>query len=151
MLDPYFKHKVSPQACEESNLWHLYLQKILHDAEMILFHCEEEKILAGSRSPDTGTRDGCAIRNIRTGVRHRVCCRRVPLRWPRLRGKRWRSQWAGSIRRKLSIHSLRHLASTLAKILHESGHRGPDEVGWQRNWNASDQLRITIESPGREC
>jgi glycosyltransferase involved in cell wall biosynthesis len=46
MLDPYFKRAFPLKHIKKSIYWHLFLQRVLKNADAVLFTCEEEKILA---------------------------------------------------------------------------------------------------------
>jgi glycosyltransferase involved in cell wall biosynthesis len=46
MLDPYFKRRFPLKHIKKTIYWHLFLRRILANANTLLFTCEEEKILA---------------------------------------------------------------------------------------------------------
>ena len=46
MLDPYFKRRFPLKHIKKALYWHAILQKILHNANTVLFTSEEEKLLA---------------------------------------------------------------------------------------------------------
>jgi glycosyltransferase involved in cell wall biosynthesis len=46
MLDPYFKRSFPLKHLKKSIYWHMLLQPVLHNADAVLFTCEEERILA---------------------------------------------------------------------------------------------------------
>src|SRR5579863_6160474 len=43
MLDPYFKKQFPLKHLKKSVYWHTILRRIMHDADAVLFTCEEEK------------------------------------------------------------------------------------------------------------
>jgi glycosyltransferase involved in cell wall biosynthesis len=51
MLDPYFKERYPLKHLKKSIYWHLFLQRILQNANAVLFTCDEEKILARQSFP----------------------------------------------------------------------------------------------------
>lgn len=145
MLDPYFKHRFPLKHVKKAIYWHLVLQKILHDAEMILFTCEEEKILARQSFPRYRVHETV----VPYGTFGPECdtasaAEEFLSRWPRLRGKRLAISM-GRIHPKKAIDTLiEAFASTLAKdTAWNLVIAGPDEVGWQKKLEElADRLGI---------
>jgi len=138
MLDPYFKRKFPLKHVKKTIYWHCILRRILHEATMVLFTCEEEKILArqsfsryqvretvvpyGTFGPDCDTA---------------AAAEEFLARWPNLRGKRLAISM-GRIHPKKAVDILiEAFAGTLAKdpawnlVI-----AGPDEIGWQKDLEA---------------
>ena len=145
MLDPYFKHRFPLKHVKKTIYWHLILRRILHDANMVLFTCEDEKVLArqsfsrysvhemvvpyGTFGPDC---DAAAD------------AEEFLARWPHLRGKRLAISM-GRIHPKKAVDVLieafaRTLANDPAWNLVIAG---PDEIGWRKELEAL-ALRLGI-------
>jgi len=145
MLDPYFKHRFPLKHVKKTIYWHLILRRILHDANMVLFTCEDEKVLArqsfsrysvhemvvpyGTFGPDC---DAAAA------------AEEFLARWPHLRGKRLAISM-GRIHPKKAVDVLieafaRTLANDPAWNLVIAG---PDEIGWRKELEAL-ALRLGI-------
>ena len=138
MLDPYFKKRFPLKHLKKSIYWHLFLQRILHNATTVLFTCEEEKILARQSFPLYKVRetvvpygtfgpDGdvpAAIEEFLT-------------KWPELRGKRI-GIFMGRIHPKKGVDILiEAFAGSLAKD--PAWHlviAGPDQMGLRRELEA---------------
>jgi glycosyltransferase involved in cell wall biosynthesis len=89
MLDPYFRDRFPLKHLKKSLYWRLLLSRILHDANAVLFTCEEEKRLARESF------QGYAVREMvvpfgtfppRTDLG--AASSEFLHRWPQLRGKR---------------------------------------------------------------
>ena len=138
MLDPYFKQKFPFKHIKKTIYWYFILRKILHDANMVLFTCEEEKILArqsfsryqvretvvpyGTFGPDCDTA---------------IAAEKFLAQWPHLRGKRLAISM-GRIHPKKAVDILiEAFAGTFANdpswnlVI-----AGPDEIGWKKDLEA---------------
>jgi glycosyltransferase involved in cell wall biosynthesis len=138
MLDPYFKKQYPLKHLKKAFYWHSLLGKVLHDANAVLFTCEEEKILARQSFSRYSVREvvepyGTFGPNCDT-----VAAREDFLaRWPELRGKRL-AICLGRIHPKKGTNILiEAFADTLAKDA--AWHlviAGPDQIGWQKELEA---------------
>lgn len=138
MLDPYFKKAFPLKHVKKSIYWHLFLQRILRNANAVLFTCEEERILArqsfsryrvrekvitfGIFGPDTD------LLNAAEEFRGK---------WPHLRGKRLAISM-GRLHPKKGLDILiKAFARSLAK---DSAWQlviaGPDQIGIRRELEA---------------
>ena len=89
MLDPYFKNRYPLKHLKKTIYWRLFLQRILRDANAVLFTCEEEKVLARQSFPGYQAREIV----VPFGIFRPECDRAVVTeefltRWPALAGKR---------------------------------------------------------------
>jgi glycosyltransferase involved in cell wall biosynthesis len=138
MLDPYFKHRFPLKHVKKTIYWHFFLRRILHDANTVIFTCEEEKILArqsfsryrvhetvipyGTFGPD------CDIA---------AAAEEFLAQWPHLRGKRLAISIGRMHPKKALDILIEAFAGTLAKdpawnlVI-----AGPDEIGWRNQLEA---------------
>ena len=89
MLDPYFKKQYPLKHLKKALYWHTTLAKVFHDANSVLFTCEEEKILARQSFSRYHVREevvpyGTFGPNCDTAA----ASEEFLARWPELRGKR---------------------------------------------------------------
>ncbi len=89
MLDPYFKRRFPLKHIKKTIYWHLFLQRILANANTLLFTCEEEKILARQSFPRYRVRETI----VPYGTFGPDCdtaqaVEEFLTKWPHLRGKR---------------------------------------------------------------
>lgn len=145
MLDPYFKDRFPIKHLKKQLYWHVYLRRILEDANVVLFTCEQERRRAresfspyrvremvmslGSRGPE------CALEGASAAFH---------AQWPGLRNKRL-ALFMGRIDAKKGIDILlRAFAETLARdpewILVVAG---PDRDGLRRELHRlAERLKI---------
>jgi len=89
MLDPYFKRNFPLKHVKKSIYWHLFLQRILRNANTVMFTCEEEKILARQSFPRYEVRETVVPYGIfGPDCDSQVAAEEFLARWPELRGKR---------------------------------------------------------------
>jgi len=138
MLDPYFKKQYPLKHLKKALYWHTTLAKVFHDANAVLFTCEEEKILARQSFSRYRVREevvpyGTFGPNCDTAA----ASEEFLARWPELRGKRL-AIYLGRIHPKKGTGILiEAFASTLAKD--PAWHLvivGPDQIGWQKELEA---------------
>jgi glycosyltransferase involved in cell wall biosynthesis len=134
MLDPYFKQRYPLKHVKKAIYWHCILRKILHGANMVLFTCEEEKILARQSFSRYQVREMVVpYGTFGPGCDTAAAAEEFLALWPHLRGKRLAISM-GRIHPKKALDILiEAFAATLAKD--PAWHlviAGPDEVGWQK-------------------
>ena len=130
MLDPYFKREFPLKHIKKSIYWHLFLQRILCNANAVLFTCEEEKLLARQSFSRYRVREHVLNYGIFGPDLDLACAKDEFLaKWPRLRGKRLAISM-GRIHPKKGIDILiEAFAKTLAKQPDwELVIAGPDQV-----------------------
>ena len=89
MLDPYFKKTFPLKHIKKSIYWHLFLQRILRHANMVMFTCEEEKILARQSFPRYRVRETVVPYGIfGPDCDSQGAAEEFLAQWPGLRGKR---------------------------------------------------------------
>jgi glycosyltransferase involved in cell wall biosynthesis len=135
MLDPYFKRRFPLKHIKKALYWHAILQKILHNANTVLFTSEEEKLLARQSFSGYNVREAvvpygtfgpdCDIESAAS---------EFLTRWPHLRGKRLALSLGRIHPKKATDILIEAFAGTLAKD--STWHlvlAGPDQIGWQKD------------------
>jgi glycosyltransferase involved in cell wall biosynthesis len=138
MLDPYFKRRFPLKHLKKTIYWHTILRKIMHDANAVLFTCEEEKILA--RQSFFGYHVNEKV--VPYGIFDPSCdigaaAEEFFNRWPGLRGKRLAISLGRIHPKKGTDILVEAFAGTLAED--PRWHlviAGPDQVGWQKELEA---------------
>ena len=138
MLDPYFKKQFPFKHLKKSIYWHTTLRRIMHDANAVLFTCEEEKILARQSFPRYRVHEVV----VPFGIFGPNCDLEAAAeeffdRWPNLRGKRLAISLGRVHPKKGTDILIEAFASTLAE--NPAWHlviAGPDQIGWQKELEA---------------
>jgi glycosyltransferase involved in cell wall biosynthesis len=133
MLDPYFKKQFPLKHMKKTVYWHLILQRILRNANAVLFTCDEEKILARQSFSRYRAREmvipfGIAAPQFEA----RDAVEEFVTRWPELRGKRLAVSMGRIHAKKGTDILIAAFAKTLAND--PQWHlviAGPDEAGLQ--------------------
>jgi len=131
MLDPYFKREFPLKHLKKTIYWHLFLKRILNEANAVLFTCEEEMILARQSFPGYKVRE-CILNFgiFAPDVDLANASAEFLARWPHLCGKRLAISM-GRLHPKKGIDILiEAFAQSLAKHAEwELVIAGPDQVG----------------------
>ncbi len=138
MLDPYFRKEFPLKHLKKSIYWHLFLKKIMNNANVVFFTCEEEKILARQSFSGYHVRERVLSFGIFGPEIHLAHATGDFLaRWPNLRGKRIAISM-GRLHPKKGIDILiEAFAQSLAKHPEwELVIAGPDQVGQQAELQA---------------
>jgi glycosyltransferase involved in cell wall biosynthesis len=138
MLDPYFKESFPLKHVKKTIYWHLFLKKILNNANAVLFTCEEEMILARQSFPGYHVQERVLSFGIYGPKLNLADATEDFLgRWPHLRGKRIAISM-GRLHPKKGIDILiESFAQSLARYPEwELVIAGPDQVGQQANLQA---------------
>lgn len=133
MLDPYFRAQFPIKHIKKTIYWHFVLQRILRNADAVLFTCDEEKILARQSFSRYRVREMVipfGIAAPQFDIEESVD--KFITRWPVLRGKRLAISMGRIHPKKGTDILIEAFAKTLAND--PQWHlviAGPDETGWQ--------------------
>jgi glycosyltransferase involved in cell wall biosynthesis len=138
MLDPYFKRRFPLKHVKKSIYWHTLLGKAFHDANAVMFTCEEEKILARQSFSRYHPREAVVpYGTFGPGCDVAAASEEFLARWPELRGKRLAISLGRIHPKKGTDILIEAFAATLAK---DAAWRlvivGPDQIGWQKELEA---------------
>lgn len=138
MLDPYFKSTFPLKHVKKQFYWHLFLKRILNNANAVLFTCEEEKIVARNAFAGYRVREKVLNFGIFAPEVNRISAKEEFLtKWPQLRGKRI-AITMGRLHPKKGVDILiSAFARSLAKYPEwQLVIAGPDQVGQQADLQA---------------
>ena len=138
MLDPYFKKQFPRKHLKKLVYWHAALRKVLHDANAVLFTCEEEKILARQSFPGYNVRETVVpYGTFGPDCDTAAASEGFLSRFPELRGKRLAISLGRIHPKKGTDILIEAFARTLAR---DPAWRlviaGPDQIGWQKQLEA---------------
>jgi glycosyltransferase involved in cell wall biosynthesis len=138
MLDPYFKKTFPLKHVKKQFYWHLFLRRIVNNANAVLFTCEEEKLLARNAFAGYRVREKVLNFGIFAPKVNLISAKEEFLTmWPHLRGKRI-AITMGRLHPKKGVDILiTAFARSLAKYPEwELVIAGPDQVGQQADLHA---------------
>jgi glycosyltransferase involved in cell wall biosynthesis len=138
MLDPYFRKQFPLKHLKKSLYWHAALRKVLHDANAVLFTCEEEKILARQSFSRYHVREAVVpYGTFGPDCDTAAASEEFLGRFPELRGRRLAISLGRIHPKKGTDILIEAFAATLAK---DPGWHlviaGPDQTGWQKELEA---------------
>ncbi len=138
MLDPYFKQRYPLKHLKKTLYWRGILHRILHNANTVLFTCEEEKILARqSFKPYRVTETVIPYGTFGPDCDTTAATEEFLARWPHLRGKRLAIFMSRIHPKKATDILIQAFTNSLARD--PAWHlviAGPDETGWQKELEA---------------